>query len=204
MRLVRTLPGTPTLAGPILAGVGRATGEEREYGARWYSRMARLVRRIADEVAFPPLYDYSVAYDVAAVLSPRVTVQQNLRLLCDALAGREVRHYSLLVGRALGRLSGDLPRNECVRGPKVRAYAHLLASPYCERGVVCVDTHAARLVCEPLGLDWERVLSWVGGYSAVASAYRYAARELGVLPQQAQAVSWLVERRERYGSVERF
>ena len=90
-------------------------------------------------------------------------------------------------------------------GNKVRAFFACIIAPHTSTDVV-VDRHALALA-----LDDDRlqvlddhytkgcvgVLERSGAYEHVAAAYRKAAAELGLLPHQVQATTWLVHRRTK-------
>jgi hypothetical protein len=80
-------------------------------------------------------------------------------------------------------------------GRKVRSFFSNILEPD-RSGAVTVDRHAVSVVFGFSLSDAQvKILERSGTYLLVASAYRAAARRLGVSPCQCQAVTWTVWRR---------
>ena len=78
-------------------------------------------------------------------------------------------------------------------GRKVRSfYRNILGID----SAVTVDRHAVAIVYgRPLSDREIKLLERAGAYTVIASAYRAAARRLGIAPSTLQAVTWLAWRR---------
>lgn len=121
-----------------------------------------------------------------AVLSPRVSVQQNVRLAVgwhmfetEPTVMRSVRtSFEWLVGSGYRRAS--------IRGPKTGAFADaLLGDPE----AVVLDVHMGYVLNVPH--------SKLGGKAILAEAskrIRWVARRLGATPREAQAALWCAQR----------
>lgn len=160
----------------------------REAGAIWYPSEADLIAAIGARHGLAR----KTSIDAYAVLSPKTGVT----LARDAF---EAHAYAASMGMdqprtaALGRqsdkawllLHDNYAIHECVRGPKVEAFACNLLG--CTSRVT-VDTWAARVAGA-----W----AWRGSlaeYRKVEAAYLTAARRLDVEPATLQAVVWLATR----------
>lgn len=78
-------------------------------------------------------------------------------------------------------------------GQKVNAFFHCIMDPTCDD--VCIDRHAYDVA---LGMTHDdagrKALSRVGVYDSIRDTYREAASEVGIVPSQLQAVTWVAWR----------
>lgn len=174
----------------------RTTAEDRIAGLSWYA----TAREVAEQL--DPT-DPVRAAAVIAVLSPRTSWPQNVRLAQDAYAGRKVGALGANVRKAQALLAGADPE-DIVTGAKVRAFWRTIVDPTDPRAVV-VDRHAFDVACDRVTDDATRgrYLGRVGKYDELADMYRRAARiisrETGQqwTPAAVQAATWVYWRRER-------
>ena len=72
-------------------------------------------------------------------------------------------------------------------------YANILRPD--DPGPVTVDRHAVSILANDRGEERKRTLERMGAYTYCAGMYRDAARTLGIMPHQAQAIAWVTWRR---------
>lgn len=174
----------------------QTTAEDRLSGLSWYAT-AREVAATLDPA------DPVRAAAVLAVLSPRTSWAQNIRLAQDAYAGRKVGALGANVRKAEALLAGADPE-DVVTGAKVRTFWRTIVDPSDPRAVV-IDRHAFDVACDQVTDDATRgrYLGRVGKYAELAELYRRAARiisrETGQhwTPAAVQATTWIYWRRER-------
>ncbi len=115
---------------------------------------------------------------IASQLSPAVRWET---VLGDCYDPERAATYGLFRRRALTCLLEGPDRADW--GPKTYAFWRNLAYPTRDTGQVTLDRHHARL---------HRIPEWTPKrYELAAEEYRRAARTLGILPQQLQAIIWL-------------
>lgn len=170
--------------------------DDRIEGLGWYAT-AREVAAQLDPA------DPARGAAVLAVLSPRTSWPQNVKLAQDAYAGRKVGALGANVRKAARILDGEDPA-DVVTGDKVRAFWLTIVDPSDPRAVV-VDRHAFDVACDQVTDDATRgrYLGRVGKYAELADLYRRAAKiiskETGQswTPAAVQATTWVYWRRER-------
>lgn len=174
----------------------QTTTDDRIDGLSWYAT-AREVAATLDPA------DPARGAAVLAVLSPRTSWPQNVKLAQDAYAGRKVGALGANVRKAQRILDGEDPA-DVVTGDKVRAFWLTIVDPSDPRAVV-VDRHAFDVACDEVTDDATRgrYLGRVGKYAELADLYRRAAKiiskETGQswTPAAVQATTWVYWRRER-------
>lgn len=179
------VPTTPK----VLRVFAAATRQQRREGVGWY--------RHAHGVAASLDSDVVRAAGVIAALSPRVSWPRNVEL-----AGRAYTE-----GKASGTLGRSCKAADAIlagahpayvlNGPKVRAFFTLILDPTDEH-TVCVDRHAIDVAVGHRLVEAERTekfsLERRGLYERFARCYRRAGAQLGILPSQVQAVTWVTWR----------
>ena len=71
----------------------------------------------------------------------------------------------------------------------------ILDPAFCQ--LVCIDRHAVAVALgRPVSPTAQTYLQRKGSYDKVAQCYRIAAAEVGILPSQMQAITWLQWRKE--------
>lgn len=160
----------------------------------WYARSAQLVTEMSG-------LDRLRACGITAALSPQNSWEQNVKDVVNLVENGQTTQTGLCQERAEAIQNGHSPWT-VLGGRKVRNFFANLYDPT-HAGYVTVDRHAVRIAL--LGAS-ERInrndsseqksLERVGVYQLVASAYRSAARELDILPNQLQAVTWTTWRNQ--------
>jgi hypothetical protein len=177
----------------IISTFRRATPTDIEAGTRWYDDGGTIV----DELAVRANVTRERVAAVMAHLSPQTRWASTMAgtyslILTGAVSpGHMVKNTE----RAISALKSDDPLGT-LNGPKTRRFAANLLG---DREAVTVDVWALRVALGPTStVDIKRTnLARGGRNAAVEAAYRAAARELGVEPATAQAVTWIVARNGR-------
>lgn len=165
----------------ILATYERASASDMLEGLSWYP----TAHDIASEAS-----NVATGAGIIAALSPRMPWHRNIKLA-------RVAFGAPLTGGALKRsvnsanriLMGDAPL-QVLSGLKTRAFYHNIRFPETSK-MVTVDTHAIKIA----GVDKDSVTP--KQYGIIANAYRDAAKHIGLLPSDVQAVTWTTYRREQ-------
>jgi hypothetical protein len=143
------------------------------------------------------------AAGIIASLSPQTSWDQNKRIAAKAIltGGRITGHTGANVEKASECKRGidpeDVLTSRCRPwyGLKVLSFFRLIANPTDSHSVV-IDRHAVDIALGYIGDKITRkILERKDVYDYVADAYRKAADDLGILPWQVQAVTWLHWRR---------
>lgn len=178
----------------ILSVYAQATEEECLEGSEWYLHAL-------EHATYAAYGAKSVehACGIVAALSPQCSWDQNLvnaELVCDGTPDLATQSHNA-IDKAVVILQGANP-TDTLGGRKVRSFSRNLSSPH-RAGAVTIDRHALAIV---LGVSAAKdpraakLLERVGTYQYVAACYRSAARRVGILPQDMQAITWLVWRRK--------
>ena len=178
-----------------------ATAAERRKGSQWYLTAQSQARRLAARYELP----LSTSVGVIAALSPGLEWLANLvdaeRLIQAFMADDEPPIVGVYGRRnrdkALAILGGNDPA-DILGGLKVRSFYTNILQPN-NPDPVTVDRHA---YCLAHGIRSERsgsaskdVYLTPARYRETAEVYREISRELGLLPNQLQAITWLVWKR---------
>lgn len=167
-------------------------------GLSWYGTVAAQVCedvRTAALAANRDVLTFNQAAGILAALSPATGWGDNCAGAIEfAVTGNMFAQTPLFNSRAAAIRDGANPL-DVLGGRKVRSFYRNISDPT-NPGPVTVDRHAISLVFGfPLSERQLKPLAGnVGGYQICAGAYRSAARYLGLLPNQVQAVTWLAWR----------
>lgn len=171
----------------VLSVIAQATPTEETAGVLWY-------HTAHEHAAELPNVSLKQGAGVIAALSPQTSWTENLALAyaaCDT--GTATGHYDDACEKADRILRGEDPF-VVLRGRKVRSfYANILCPD--RSGPVTVDRHAVSILAYDREEQNRRTLERAGVYAFAAGVYRSVARDLQLLPHQAQATAWLVWRR---------
>ena len=172
-------------------------------GLLWYSDAQRAAYHIAEK------YDIAVYIVVAviAALSPNNKWSRNIGN-ADALIGAFIRGDGLLSVKvstyhAMKRKAWDiLVARPDYDGAKTMLKGQKITSFFCDimgEFNVTIDGHARNIAYgERVGLTDDRTNIGVREYRALQAAYEEAARRVGLMPYQLQAITWRVWR-DRHG-----
>lgn len=165
-----------------------ATPEERDYWTKWYPGAHAIAWRLAKK------YNVSlaVAAGVLAVLSPQEDWVNNVALANAALAGDWPNVKTLDTSRQKAWTLINERDFSAIRGDKVHRFFMSIYSPEQFQDEVVVDTHAAAIW---LGRRVSEIPSISPAVRAKMDAdYKAAAAAMGMTPQGAQALSWVLWR----------
>lgn len=176
---------TNVMIANILRVYDSATPEQRVRGEQWYPVAHGLAAMIADG-------DVRVGAGLLAAMSPQTSWYLNIELAADAYeTGSPSRHLRDACDKAAKILAGIDPEDVLPMHRKTGHFYRCIVDPS-DDWTVCVDRHAHDIaVGQRYGQD-NRGLSATGRYNKIADAYRHAAREIGIIPQQLQAITWVV------------
>lgn len=197
----------------IMAIYGQATQSEIFDGLRWYDEAFSFCANLADSFKLPVS---NVAYACAA-LSPNNSWtgnQKDLLTVCTAFASGElaelVAQFEAGDTKALKGLKIQTYPKQAIKafyllktgnlleyigqGKKTLSFARNIA--FTDSSDVTIDGHAASIVVNKRMTmkDASKVLR-PSNYKDFAEAYTIAAAELGMLPKQLQAITWVTWRR---------
>jgi hypothetical protein len=184
------LPNERSLKKQITAYYYLATAKEFEDGTDWYCNAHYKCKLLADLYSVP----LATVAGIVAALSPRNKWERNL---IDAelvlLHGEEASVATFTSNRtkAVRILNGEPPLS-VLSGNKVRSFYECILDPSVY--IVCVDSHAYAIAVG----NGERIKPKVitdAQYLAISQAYQAVAKELVLLPNQLQAITWLAYRR---------
>ena len=165
----------------------KATEQDKSEGIEWYPNAHAFARTVGSR-------SVKRGAGIIAALSPQTSWPENKRLALQASSGRITGHTRRNCEKATDCRRGYDPL-EVLGGRKVRAFYALILDPTNAYDVV-IDRHAFDVA---IGYETDnlarKVLERVGGYDFIADAYRKAAANLGILPSEVQATTWLTWRR---------
>ena len=164
-------------------------------GMKWYAEANAKAKELRDAYFLPTT---SHAAGVISVLSPAVKWERNIIdaiAVCSARIGEDVTvsTYGPQKAKAFAIRDGDSPNKwiNSKTAPKTYAFWKCIVNPRNSKYVV-IDRHALA-ACHGQALsdkDRGRELSRVGRYGFYSECYREAAKQVGILPLQFQAVVW--------------
>ena len=172
-------------------------------GLLWYSDAQRAAYDIAEKYDVP-VY---IAVAVIAALSPNNKWARNI-VNADALIGAFIRGDGLLSVKvstyhAMKRKAWDIlaarpdynGAKAMLKGQKITSFFMDIMGEF----NVTIDGHARNIAYgERVGLTDDRTNIGVREYRALQAAYEEAARRVGLMPYQLQAITWRVWR-DRHG-----
>lgn len=160
-----------------------ATADHRASGMEWYALAHTFAHKIASG-------DIVRGAGVIAALSPQKEWGLNMRIAERAFqTGVAVGNTGNANGKANAILAGANPLDVLGNGLKTRNFYLNILDPECAEAVT-IDRHAYDVALAERNPDNKRLGLTPKRYAAFAEAYRLAAVEAGILPQQMQAVTW--------------
>jgi hypothetical protein len=181
----------------VIKILNRADETDISEGRVSYFRYNEVLRNLAEHYGAP--FPETIA--VFAALSPNNDYQGNLRSAASVLAGYKsgvdpervrVSTYNHCRDRAFEYLTGARPFLSPERGPKIRSFYLNILNPI-DPEPVTIDGHAVNV----WAANRQPLKQVVGGwnYGRVAGDYRAAAKRVGLLPNQVQAIVWFAWKR---------
>jgi hypothetical protein len=176
----------------------QATPQDVIAGMRWYDEAHRFARHLASK--------YGVSLDVAAgviaALSPRSKWERNIQdaenVIAAYVRGKDPMEvpcgtFNHNKERAVEILSAGT-RHGILSGEKVCAFADNIENPRTD--TVVVDSHAYNAWLGERAIIGEHGIRITPKrYRETAEGYRQLANQVGIAPNQAQAIVWLAWKR---------
>lgn len=170
----------------ILSTWRRASKDQRKRGKEWYPTANQLADLLSEG-------NTRVGAAVIAALSPQKSWEENQRLARECIDGNMRGHFADALDKVRRILAGEDPEDVLPMSHKTGMFFRCIADPTDPEAVV-IDRHAHDVaVGERYGERRDRGLSNPTRYATLAHAYREAARKLRKLPQEVQAVTWIVQ-----------
>jgi len=171
----------------VLRTIDNASETDWYNGLDWYREAHRFARFMSRKTKLP----FKNVCGVIAALSPGTPWHRNILESTLMLEGKHgsFTTYPANVDKAARIINGENP-DAVLGGNKVRNFYKLFVNPSDDYSVV-IDRHAVRIAVD-FNFSDERQASrfLVSNYERCADAYREAALDLGVFPNQAQAIAW--------------
>ena len=173
----------------VIETLGEADRDSHEEGVGWYHIAHSIGADLAKKYKVPTMQSIGVL----AAFSPMTNWGENIRLAGEAFesfnsSGQVGGHTGNVCTKAVAILNGADP-GDVLKGFKVRSFYLNMLRPD-RPGPVTVDRHALDLLCNGRGAN-PKLLERAGVYSYAAGCFRAAAREMRILPHQAQAIAWV-------------
>jgi hypothetical protein len=181
----------------IMSMFSRATIDELELGKVWYQRANRKCQRMLKNDSDNNRHNLQTIVGMTAALSPRNKWSRNLddvtNLLADSNAIVSTFHQNKT--KALLIKSTNQPTDRCILdilgGDKVQSFYANIIDPKLP-DIVTLDAHAISIW---LGTRVIGAKAKGDAYQTIQQAYVDTAKELGFIPCQLQAITWLTYRR---------
>jgi hypothetical protein len=177
----------------ILAAYRAADPGQLAAGHAWYQSAHDLAVMLADGS------DARAVAGCIAALSARMPWERNVTLARRAVAGDLSGHTRDVLAKVARILAGELPETVLPMDLKTGMFYRCIANPG-DADAVVVDRHAHDVAVGRRYGNNDRGLSSKARYAMLVHCYREAAMQLGVLPSQCQAVTWLVQITRNNGS----
>lgn len=184
------LPTPAEAVEAVLSTYLQASVEQEDSGLHWY----RYANATACSLAEAHGLTVDQTAGVLAALSPQLSWGKNIAEAVRLITTDKANQTEDPIRKGRLILQG-IPPQGALGGRKVRSFYVNIRHPD-RPGPVTVDRHATGIVLgRPVGTGPDyRQIERIGVYALCAAAYRGAARELHVLPHEAQAVAWTVWR----------
>lgn len=170
----------------IINAYVNATDEQKAKGKHWYPVAHDLAEMISGG-------DVRMGAGVIAALSANKSWSENIKIATRALgSGRATGHVKDALTKATRIMNGADPVTVLPMSAKTGNFYRCILDPT-DPEPVCVDRHAHDVAVGKAYGNAERGLSSKGRYAALADAYRYAARQLGIVPSELQAIVWVAQ-----------
>lgn len=159
-----------------------ATEAQIEAGVGWYP----AARLIAAECG-----DVRRGAGVIAALSANKGWTDNIRLARRCFTGEFRGHFPLALDKARAILAGTDPVEVLPMGLKTGQFFLCIYDP-ADPDAVVIDRHAHDIVAGMKYGNGDRGLDNANRYESIADAHRVAAKRLGMVPSELQAIVWVV------------
>jgi len=166
----------------IIEMYAMATEEQIEAGVGWYP----AAHLIAEEFG-----DARRGAGILAALSANKGWSDNVRLARQAFRGELGGHFADALAKCRAILDGQDPAEVLPMSIKTGQFFLCIADPADPEAVV-IDRHAHDIVAGMKFGHQHRGLGNISRYTSIADAHRQAAKRLGMVASQLQAIVWTV------------
>lgn len=195
--LTKNIADIDTLTRNIHNTLLQASDDDYESGLNWYNSAHTIARKLGRKYGL----DYVKTAGVLSALSPRNKWQRNVADADNLLADETVKvsTFNANKTKAIDIKNGaNIPQT--LKGNKTVSFWKNIVNPGCAE-TVTVDTWAYIVANGPLPDDTKLSGLTDNTYNELVQAYKNVAAIVGLLPQQVQAITWIVVRRQ-YGYVD--
>lgn len=176
----------------IIGAYANATEAQKLKGKHWYPVAHDLATMLADG-------DTRMGAGVIAALSANKSWSENTKIATRAFgSGKATGHVKDALTKATRIMNGADPADVLPMSAKTGNFYRCILDPS-DPEPVCIDRHAHDIAVGRTYGEENRGLSAKGRYEALADCYRYAARQLGILPSELQAVVWVAHVESLHG-----
>lgn len=177
----------------IIAAYNAATEDQKAKGKQWYPVAHDLATMLADG-------DTRKGAGVIAALSANKSWSENTKIAARALgSGKATGHVKDAILKATRIMNGADPVDVLPMTMKTGNFYRCILDPS-DPEPVCIDRHAHDVAVGKVFGNDDRGLSSKGRYNALADAYRAAARVLGIVPSELQAITWVAQVESLHGT----
>jgi hypothetical protein len=170
----------------IIATYERATEDQILRGKAWYPVAHDLAEMIGKG-------NVRMGAGVIAALSANKAWPENVKIATRALgSGKATGHVKDAITKATRIMNGADPVDVLPMASKTGNFYRCILDP-ADPDAVCVDRHAHDVAVGKVYGNDDRGLGAKGRYNALAECYRVAARRLGLVPSELQAITWVVQ-----------
>lgn len=170
----------------IITAYANATEDQKLKGKQWYPVAHDLAEMISGG-------DVRKGAGVIAALSANKSWSENVKLSARAFAsGKATGHTKVMLTKATRIMNGEAPENLLPMDLKTGNFYRCIVNPS-DPESVCVDRHAHDVAVGRAYGNEERGLSSKSRYNVIADAYRRAAKHLGMVPCELQAIVWVAQ-----------
>lgn len=171
----------------MLAYFKMASAEQIEHGKTWYFQAHDECVKLSAETG----YDLATVCGVVSALSPRCRWELNIKYARTLLQTGDVKGavLGLSVAKAKRIMAGEEIRG-VLSGPKTCAFYWNILCPECDKHST-QDTWMGKAFW---GLSWDGNIRAGAQYDMMHEACDRVAKEHKLLPQQVQAIVWVVIR----------
>lgn len=170
----------------IIRTLDAANADQYRRGMEWY----RTAHQLADMMAEG---NTVAGAGVLAALSANKSWTENTRLAAQAfLTGKPSGHVGDAITKAARIMAGEDPTTVLPMASKTGQFFRCILDPT-DPDAVVIDRHAHDIAVGERYGNRDRGLSSKGRYALLAHCYREAAMRVNLLPQEVQAITWVVQ-----------
>jgi hypothetical protein len=169
----------------IIATIQSATKAQYRHGMHWYPEAHHFAEMLANGGSIRQMAG------MIAALSANTSWKRNITLANDAANGKQIHHFGDVIRKVEAIMNGTDPIDVLPMTAKTGNFFRCINDPS-DPDAVVIDRHAYDVATGERNGNNNRGLSNPKRYALLAHIYREAALQLGILPQQAQAIAWVV------------